>query len=76
MAVPSLKGMSKLKRDSFIVRGPEMFNSIPSYLHDLEVTTETFKSKLDEFLSLLPDSPRIDVVTRLHTNELDTVIRK
>ena len=74
MTVPTLKGMSKLRKDSFVVRGPQVFNSILSNLRDMDISTDTFKAKLDEFLSLIPDCPRIDAGTRLHTNELDTVI--
>ena len=76
MEVPSHKGMSILRRDSFSVRGPELFNVIPKDLRDLKISMDNFKEKLDQFLSLLPDSPRIDAGSRLHSNELDTVIRK
>ena len=76
MEVPPLKGMSKLRRDCFMVRGPELFNCIPSYLRDTEVSIDTLKTKLDEFLSLIPDSPRIDVGSKLHSNELDFAIKK
>ena len=59
-----------------MVRGPELFNCIPSYLRDTEVSMDTFKTKLDEFLSLIPDSPRIDAGSKLHSNELDFAIKK
>ena len=49
---------SKLRGDSFMVRGPLTFNAIPKELRDTNSTMETFKNHLDEYLSLVPDIPR------------------
>ena len=52
------KAESKLRYDSFLVRGPKIFNSLPKELRDLEVSMDTFKEHLDEYLNLVPDIPR------------------
>merc|ERR1712105_47157 len=66
--VPRYK--SKIKQDSFAVRGPESFNSLPLVLRNMECSMETFKTKLDEFLSIIPDKPRIDAGCKLYSNSL------
>ena len=61
--LPQLCGpqfVRKLRDQSLQVRGPRLFNSLPSLIRNLtKVNTEEFKSKLDEFLSTLPDNPKI-----------------
>ena len=51
---------SKLKSDSFLIRGPLTFNSLPEDLRSLDGSMDSYKKKLDEFLELIPDCPRID----------------
>ena len=63
---------SKLRSDSFIVSGPRTFNCIPKELRKLEVTMETFKEHLDQFLSFIPDIPRYQSG---ESNRLDFQIR-
>ena len=46
------KSKSKLKSDSFIIKGPETFNALPKDIRNLDCTMETFKAKLDNFLQL------------------------
>ena len=53
------KDMSKLRSDSFEVRGVDIFNALPKDLRDMETSAEIFKSHLDTFLELIPDRPRI-----------------
>ena len=72
--VPNMKGMSKLRSDSFCIRGPKLFNSLPEKLRNMTCTMDIFKEKLDQYLSLLPDRPRIDEGSKLHCNSLDHVI--
>ena len=52
------RAKSKLRNDSFMVRGPTTFNAIPKELRDLESFMETFKGHLDDYLALIPDIPR------------------
>ena len=40
-----------------------------------DISMESFNDKWDQYLALLPDSPRIDAGSKLHSNELDSVIR-
>ena len=46
-----------LKDESFAVMGPRLFNSIPPDLRDLNLSLDSFKSKLDKFLMKIPDKP-------------------
>ena len=46
-----------LKEDSFAVMGPRLFNAIPSDLRDLNLSLDSFKSKLDKFLMTIHDKP-------------------
>ena len=71
--IPNMKGMSKLRCDSFCVRGPKLFNSLPAVLRNMTCSMDTFKDNLDQYLSLLPDKPRIDEGCKLHSNSLDSV---
>ena len=42
------------------VFGPRLYNSLPIYLRDIEsVKTEKFIIKLDKFLDLIPDEPKM-----------------
>ena len=50
----------KARECSLQVRGAKLFNTIPRELRDLFTgTTETFKARLDEWLSTIPDQPTI-----------------
>ena len=64
------KGMSVLRWDSLTVRGPELWNCLPADLREISLSKETFKHKLDEFLELIMDEPRIGGC-RLNSNKLD-----
>ena len=70
LIVPSKKGMSVLRSDSLTVRGPELWNCLPADLREIALSKETFKHKLDEFLELIMDEPRIGGC-RLNSNKLD-----
>ena len=65
-----MKSNSKLKSDSFIVKGPETFNTLPKDIRNLDCSMETFKAKLDNFLQLIPDVPRIAVGHSYQSNSL------
>ena len=68
--VPRTK--TKLRSESFDVRGPEVFNSLPKELRNKTGSIEMFKKKLDEFLYLIPDILRITVGSSLHSNSLQS----
>ena len=61
--IPKLKGSQKMRslRDqSFQVNGAKLFNSLPSSIRNLKkVSVDDFKSKLDKYLELLPDEPKL-----------------
>ena len=66
---------SKMKLESFSVRGPEIFNSLPKDIRNLDCGMDTFKIKLDEYLSMIPDTPRIDSGTLQVSNNLKEQIQ-
>ena len=72
--IPNMKGISKLRMDSFCIRGPKLFNCLPESLRNMTSSMDTFKEKLDQYLSLLPYRPRIDEGSKLHCKCLDHVI--
>ena len=72
---PANKKSSKLFLGSFLVRGPETFNALPKDLRKLGDSMDTFKIKLDNFLSLIPDCPRICGGSLYQSNKLDIQIR-
>ena len=61
--IPALKGspaMQNLRDQSFQVTGPRLFNSLPRHIRDTsKATVDEFKEKLDKFLAVLPDEPKI-----------------
>ena len=69
LALPKLPKMSpswanKLKENSVLYRGVKVFNCLPSYLRKLDpgqnqqqCTPDSFKTKLDKYLSNIPDEP-------------------
>ena len=70
--VPITKDMSYIRRNSFLIRAPELFNCLPAYIRDLSIWQETFKKRLDEFLSLIPDKPWIGEGSKsFHSNTLE-----
>ena len=52
--------ISNLRANSFVSRGPEIYNSLPKDLRTLEGSMETFKEKLDSFLELIEDVTRLE----------------
>ena len=62
-SIPPLKGsksVRNLRDQSFQVRGPRLFNALPRNIRNTtKVPVEEFKEKLDNFLSLLPDKPKV-----------------
>ena len=58
---------SKLRENSFLVRGPNLFNSLPKDLREYpfdytihqQQAVNNFKRALDEYLSFIPDEPSL-----------------
>ena len=67
--------MCKQRADSLIVCGPELWNSLPCDLRDLTVSHGCFKHKLDEFLELIDDIPKLDG-NCFGSNKLETRINQ
>ena len=65
---------TELFENSFCVRGPKLFNALPPHLRNCcgeQIKTDTFKHRLDAWLSQLKDEPPIDgVVLRTHNNSI------
>ena len=59
------KCASKLRENSFLVRGPKLFNSLPKDIREFEYdngihqeqAVDNFKKRLDEYLADIPDEP-------------------
>ena len=65
--VPSVSGyqcpsaVRNAREASLAVRGPKLFNILPKSIRNVTgVSVNTFKRKLDHFLSQLPDQPTVD----------------
>ena len=67
---------TKLKQESFTVKGPDTFNTLPKDLRNDNGCMDTFKEKLDRFLTLVPDKPRIDADTKFASNTLKNQMKK
>ena len=77
--VPNIRSSAPLRiqsirRSSFGIKGPRLFNSIPKQLRNLTgVTVEVFKAHLDKFLASIPDEPLIpgySLYRRCNTNSI------
>ena len=59
--------VSRLKRESFLHKGSLIFNCLPSHLRmeeNIRSSQESFKSKLDNFLQLVPDQITVPGLVR------------
>ena len=62
--IPSLKkngrhAVQTLREQSFQINGARLFNSLPKKIRNITKDQELFKASLDEYLSSVPDQPRI-----------------
>ena len=59
--VPKTKTYRKAQKEqSFQVEGPTLFNSLPQSVRNItKCSVEYFKQKLDDFLTNIPDEPKI-----------------
>ena len=64
LQVPTLKGkqaVKSLRDQSFQVKGPQLFNSLPAFLKKItKVSVDDFKMQLDKYLEKIPDEPNVD----------------
>ena len=66
--------ISRLRENSFQVRAPQLFNSLPKELRDKsKCSLEDFKELLDNHLSRIPDEPNLpgDEYTPSRVNHFD-----
>ena len=50
-----------LKENSFVVKGPRLFNKLPNEIREgcLGISLDAFKNKVDTFLATIPDKPKL-----------------
>ena len=67
--------IQNIRRASFGIKGPRLFNSLPMHLRNLTgVSVDMFKSKLDKFLLLLPDEPLIPGYTMYRKVDSNSIL--
>ena len=71
-----MRNISRLRSQSFIARGPVLFNSLPKDLRSLSGSMDTFKKDLDSFLDMTEDVTRIEESKSYTNNTLDNRIRE
>ena len=73
--IPLVKGSGRIKtlrEGSFQIHGGKLFNSLPKKLRDLtKISIEDFKSNLDQYLSSLPDEPKVSGYTPSACSQVD-----
>ena len=61
--VPKTTGSGRIqsiREASFRIHAPKLFNSLPQQIRNLtKLSVDEFKFKLDKYLELLPDEPKI-----------------
>ena len=72
--VPPNKGsgrVSSLREASFQVHAPKLFNSLPLKIRNLsKIGIDDFKFKLDKYLEMLPDEPKIGEYCPVSTTKI------
>ena len=86
--IPEITQSCKLRDNSFMVRGPLIFNGLPIELRNFDLPPEVgdnqndasyikvFKRNLDKFLSDIPDKPNLDSPYASCINVLSTEGKK
>ena len=73
--IPQVKGSGRiqtLREGSFQVHGAKLFNSLPKKIRDLtKVSIDEFKASLDQYLSSLPDEPKVAGYTPSACSQVD-----
>ena len=71
------QAIQTLKEPSFQVSGPNLFNSLPKKIRNMnKCTQDEFKLELDKYLQTLPDQPKIDGLSKTHKSCLDFAFAK
>ena len=73
--IPSLvrngrKSIQTLREQGFQINGARLFNILPKEIRDMKYHQEDFKEALDEYLSGVPDQPRIGSMIPTATDRL------
>ena len=73
--IPSLKkngrqAIQTLREQSFQINGARLFNSLPKKIRNISKDQEVFKASLDEFLSSVPDQPRMGSLIPAATEQM------
>ena len=64
-----------IRANSFAIRGPRLFNTLPAHLRNLtNCKPEAFKSALDAHLRSIPDEPLIPGLTQFRRAESNSLI--
>ena len=70
------KNEHRLRISLFLSMDPKIFNALPRDIRNLDDSMDSFKSKFDDFLSIIPDHPRIDEGSLQHSNALVDVLKR
>ena len=63
--------LDSIREGSFLINGPRLFNSVPSYIRNISNSTvNQFKNHLDTFLQQLPDLPICDNLKPSYLNHI------
>ena len=72
--MPTLKGKQKVKtlrEQSFQSHGPRLCNALPKHIRNIyRCGVEEFKEKLDQFLTTIPDQPKIGGLVPATCNQM------
>ena len=76
--VPTLKPKERKKREeSFQTAGPKLFNCLPKSIRNLRrIGVEEFKEQLDQFLSTVPDEPKIGGAMPLNYQKSNSLLHQ
>ena len=74
--IRSLKAKERTKRrNSFQEIGPLLFNVLPRSIRNLKgCSIEVFKEKLDSFLTLVPDEPKVGGLMPLNSEQSNSLL--
>ena len=62
-----------LKDNSLAVRGPRLFNCLPTNIRDVNLSLSSFKRRLDKFLASIPDQPSLPGAQYAQTSKSNTI---
>ena len=74
VSTSAAKRIQSLRYSSFAVKGPSLFNALPRSLRNSKCTLDSFKKRLDKYLSTLPDEPLVPGYTTFRTIDSNSII--